>query len=230
MIHKSLRNIVGKTKFKISDMEIKVFHFNPIVVNTYIISDETNEAIIVDPGNCRSYEDEQIKAYVLSKNLKIKYIINTHPHVDHVAGNGWCVAEYKAPVCMHKAGLPIYEKSYAYAVAFGMSIDSLPNPDKYLNDGDELSFGNTSFSILYTPGHCDGSICLVFADSKIVLTGDLIFENSVGRSDLPTGNETVLMQSIKEKIFALDDDFVILSGHGDKTTVGQEKKMNPYIR
>ena len=211
-------------------MDIKVFHFNPIQVNTYIVSDETGEAIIIDPGNCRSYEDEQIREYVEQKQLKLRYIVNTHPHIDHIAGNGWCVEEYGAQVLLHKAGMPIYDKAYAYAIAFGMEIDKMPTPSKFLEENDEISIGNTSFSVFYTPGHCDGSICLYFKDEKIIFTGDLIFELSVGRSDLPTGDEEVLQKSIKEKIFALDDEVIILSGHGGKTTVGKERTLNPYIR
>ena len=227
--HKALRELVGKSKLKIVNMEIKTFHFNPIMVNTYILSDETGEAVIVDPGNCQMYEDEQIRDYVVSKNLKIKYLINTHPHIDHIAGNPWCVAEYHPQVLLHEAGMPIYKKAYAYAAAFGLDVEKMPEPDRYLKEGDVVSFGNQQLKVFYTPGHCDGSICLYSADNKLIFTGDLIFELSVGRSDLPTGNEALLQQSIREKILTLDDEVTILSGHGDPTTVGRERSGNPYL-
>ena len=227
--HKSLRELVGKSKLKIVNMEIKTFHFNPIMVNTYILSDETGEAVIVDPGNCQMYEDEQIRDYVVSKNLKIKYLINTHPHIDHIAGNPWCVAEYHPQVLLHEAGMPIYKKAYAYAAAFGLDVEKMPEPDRYLKEGDIVTFGHQQLKVFYTPGHCDGSICLYSADNKLILTGDLIFELSVGRSDLPTGNEALLQQSIREKILTLDDEVTILSGHGDPTTVGRERSGNPYL-
>lgn len=227
--HKTLREMVGESKLKFVNMEIKTFHFNPIMVNTYILSDETGEAVIVDPGNCQTYEDQQIRDYVASKNLKIKYIINTHPHIDHIAGNPWCVSEYHPKVLMHEAGMPIYNKSFAYAVAFGLEVESMPAPDRFLNEGDVVEFGHQRLEVLYTPGHCDGSICLYSADNKIIITGDLIFELCVGRSDLPTGNEALLQQSIREKILPLDDEVTILSGHGDATTVGRERRSNPYI-
>ena len=221
--------MVGESKLKFVNMEIKTFHFNPIMVNTYILSDETGEAVIIDPGNCQRYEDEQIIEYVSSKNLKIKYLINTHPHIDHIAGNPWCVAEYHPQVLMHKAGMKIYNKAFAYAAAFGLEVEKMPDPDRFLQEGDEVAFGNQLLKVFYTPGHCDGSICLYSAKNKVVFTGDLIFEMSVGRSDLPTGNEALLLQSIREKILTLDDEVTILSGHGDSTTVGQERKGNPFL-
>ena len=227
--HKSLRELVGESKLKFVNMEIKTFHFNPIMVNTYILSDETDEAIIVDPGNCQRYEDEQIREYVTSKKLKIKYIINTHPHIDHILGNPWCVAEYHPELLMHEAGMPIYNKAFAYAAAFGLETEKMPAPDRFLQEGDVVTFGNQQLEVFYTPGHCDGSICLYNSDKKVVFTGDLIFELSVGRSDLPTGNETLLLQSIREKILTLEDEVAILSGHGDPTTVGRERNGNPFL-
>ena len=221
--------MVGESKLKFVNMEIKTFHFNPIMVNTYILSDETGEAAIIDPGNCQRYEDEQIIEYVTSKNLKIKYLINTHPHIDHIAGNPWCVAEYHPQVLMHEAGMKIYNKAFAYAAAFGLEVEKMPDPDRFLREGDEVTFGNQHLKVFYTPGHCDGSICLYSSDNKVVFTGDLIFELSVGRSDLPTGNEVLLLQSIREKILSLDDEVTILSGHGDPTTVGRERKGNPFL-
>ena len=218
-----------ESKLKFVNMDIKTFHFNPIMVNTYILSDETGEAVIVDPGNCQSYEDAQIRDYVASKNLKIKYIINTHPHIDHIAGNPWCVSEYHPELLMHEAGMPIYNKAFAYAVAFGLEIEKMPDPDRFLKEGDVVTFGNQQLSVSYTPGHCDGSICLYSADNKVIITGDLIFEQCVGRSDLASGNEALLQQSIREKILTLDDDVTILSGHGGPTTVGRERRSNPFL-
>ena len=123
----------------------------------------------------------------------------------------------------------IYNKAFAYAAAFGLDIDSMPQPDHFLREGDEVLFGNQRLKVFYTPGHCDGSICLYSADNKVIFTGDLIFELCVGRSDLPTGNEALLQQSIQTTIFTLEDDVTILSGHGGPTTVGHERRDNSYI-
>ncbi len=228
-IHRSLGEIVNQNKLKIVNMNIKTFRFNPIQVNTYVLSDETGEGIIIDPGNCNVGEDEQLREYIAKSGIKIKFLVNTHPHIDHIAGNPWCVSEYHIPVYMHEGGLPIYKRAYAYAIAFGMSVDEMPEPSVFLEEGDEVKFGNTSLSVFYTPGHCEGSICLYSKNEKVIFTGDLIFELSVGRSDLPTGNEAVLQESIREKILTLDDDVVILSGHGSRTTVGRERSLNPFI-
>ena len=227
--HKALREAVTSSKLKFVNMEIKTFHFNPLMVNTYILSDETREAVIVDPGNCRFYEDGQIREYVADNHLDVKYIINTHPHIDHIAGNPWCMAEYHPELLMHEAGMPIYNKAFAYAAAFGFETEKMPAPDRVLQEGDVVTFGNQKLKVLYTPGHCDGSICLYSADNKLIITGDLIFELSVGRSDLPTGNEALLQQSIREKILPLPDEVTILSGHGGPTTVGRERRGNPYL-
>jgi len=221
--------MVAESKLKFVNMEIKTFHFNPLMVNTYILSDETGEAVIVDPGNCQSYEDQQILDYVSAKNLTIKYIINTHPHLDHIAGNPWCKAKYHADVLMHDGGMKEYNRAFAYAAVFGFEVDKMPDPDRYLQEGDEITFGNQKLSVRYTPGHCTGSVSLYSAESKVVFTGDLIFEQSVGRSDLPTGNAEELLESIREKILTLPDEVTILSGHGDPTTVGRERRSNPYI-
>lgn len=227
--HKALREAVTSSKLKFVNMEIKTFHFNPLMVNTYILSDETREAVIVDPGNCRFYEDGQIREYVADNHLDIKYIINTHPHLDHIAGNPWCKKEYGVDILLHEAGMKEYNRAYAYATVFGFELEDMPDPDRYIQEGETLTFGNQHLDVLYTPGHCEGSVCLYSADNQVIFTGDLIFELSVGRSDLPTGNGEKLLQSIREKILTLPDEVTILSGHGDPTSVGNERRNNPFI-
>ena len=221
--------MIAESKLKFVNMEIKTFHFNPLMVNTYILSDETKEAVIVDPGNCRFYEDAQIREYVADNKLEIKYIINTHPHLDHIAGNPWCKTEYGAEILLHEEGMKEYNRAYAYATVFGFEIADMPAPDRHIQEGEILTFGNQKLKVLYTPGHCAGSVSLYHVENQIVFTGDLIFEQSVGRSDLPTGNGVQLIQSIREKILTLPDETTILSGHGDPTTVGHERKGNPYL-
>lgn len=227
--HKSLREMMNEAKLKFVNMEVKTFHFNPLMVNTYIVSDETGEAVIIDPGNSRAYEDDQIREYIASKNLKIKYIINTHPHLDHIAGNPWCKKEFGVEVLMHEGGMREYNRAYAYATVFGFESEKMPEPDRFLQEGDVVEFGHQQLQVFYTPGHCEGSICLYSAENKVIFTGDVIFEMCIGRSDLPTGNEVQLQQSIREKILTLPDDVAILSGHGDATTVGREREGNMYI-
>lgn len=229
-IHLSLSDYINSLTVKTQGMTIRIFHFNPIQVNTLVLHDESGEAIIVDPGNCQTYEDSQLQDYIKEHKLTVKYIINTHPHIDHIAGNRWCVDAFLAPLCCHEAGMPIYNKAYAYGAAFGIPADNMPSPNVFLKEHDEIRFGNQILTILYTPGHCDGSISLYDASNKFVICGDLIFEGSVGRSDLPTGNASLLIQMLQEKILPLDDDTTIYPGHGPATTVGQEKQYNPYLQ
>ena len=213
------------------DVTVRTFHFNPIMVNTLVLHDASKEAIIVDPGNCQSYEDAQLQEYIDNHHLTVKHIINTHPHIDHIAGNPWCVQAWpSATLLMHEAGQPIYRMAHAYAVAFGLSVETMPPASSFLKEGDTLAFGQQRLQVLYTPGHCDGSITLYDQANGYLICGDLIFEESVGRSDLPTGNGDLLVEMIKNKVLCLPDETVIIPGHGFNTTVKHEKLYNPFIQ
>lgn len=199
------------------------------MVNTLVLSDEGGEAVIIDPGNSSSFENEQLEEYVRTHQLTIKYILNTHPHIDHVVGNSWCVQQYNAPLQIHEKGLSVYNHAPAYGSVFGMNIENLPAPTQFLCEGDKICFGEQCLQVLYTPGHCDGSVSFYDEKNKIIICGDLIFEGGVGRADLPTGDMPTLITMIKEKIMVLDDQITIYPGHGDCTTIGNERKYNPYI-
>ncbi|MCK9339275.1 MAG: MBL fold metallo-hydrolase [Bacteroidales bacterium] len=213
-------------------MQIKCFHFNFIQVNTFVIFDESKEAIIVDPGNSNTEEDEQLSNFITEEGLQVKYIINTHPHIDHILGNGFCTRTFQAPLLAHEAGLFIYERAVSYAIAFNMQCNksNFPTPNRFINEGDVINCGQQQWKILYTPGHADGSICLYNATENIIIVGDVLFENSIGRSDLPSGNFKLLMESIHTKILTLPAETTILPGHGTNTKIAIEKKHNPYIR
>lgn len=212
-------------------MQVKIFQFNPIQVNTYVLSDDTGEAVIVDPGNYNAREDEMLRRHIFDNNLFVKYILNTHPHIDHILGNRWSVDEYRAPLCMHAAGKPIYGQAAAYAAVFGIDIDNgFPLPEQFLEEGDIVRYGRQQLQVLYTPGHCNGSITFYDPENRFVLCGDLIFKGSIGRYDLPTGDGKMLLKMINEKIMTLSDDVKIYSGHGDSTTVGYEKSHNLYLK
>lgn len=226
----SLSNFIRQLTRTMDDLTIRTFHFNPIMVNTMVLHDDTGDAVIVDPGNCQMHEDEQLRDYIREHNLVVKYIINTHPHVDHIAGNPWCVKEYRAPLCCHEAGMPIYERADAYGVAFGLILDPMPQPSIFLEEGEYIKFGNQTLQVLYTPGHCAGSITLHDARHKFVICGDLLFEGSVGRADLPTGDMQQLLNSIRDNILTLDDETIVYPGHGGATTVGNERNHNIYLK
>ena len=225
----ALKDLLQRNKRIFNTMTVQTFHFNPIMVNTLVMHDETGEAIIVDPGNCNSLEDARLAEYIEKNNLTVKAIVNTHPHIDHIAGNAWCVQQYGAPLLCHEAGMPIYRKAFAYGSLFGLPVEDMPEPTRFLHEGDIISFGNQSLQVLYTPGHCDGSISLHDPNNRLVICGDLLFEGSVGRADLPTGNMNLLLEMIRTKILALDRDTVIYPGHGAKTTIGRIKTRNLAI-
>ncbi len=210
-------------------LQIKNFVFNFICVNTYLLYDATKEAIIIDPGNFSQEEHLQLKDFIEKEQLKVKYIINTHPHIDHVLGNDFCRNQFGAKLLMHKTGLPIYDNSFAYCVAFGINHDKFPPADLFIDENDLINFGNQQLEVVYTPGHADGSVCLVNHKANLIFVGDVLFEGSIGRTDLPTGDYDLLLSSIKNKILTLPEDMVIYSGHGNTTTIGREKQENPYL-
>lgn len=225
----SLKDLVGFQHYKIKEMIVKTFHFNPFQVNTYVLHDDTKEAIIIDPGNYSQREHEQLQEYIEKEGLSIQYVVNTHPHVDHVAGNKWCVEHYYCPVYIHEKAMKIYQQTHIYCAVLGMEMEHCPEPAKLLQEGDILTFGNQKLQVLYTPGHADGSICLYDESHKMVFVGDVLFAGSVGRTDLPTGSTPVLMQSIREKLMTLPDETTVFCGHEITTTIGYERIHNPFI-
>lgn len=210
-------------------LQIKTFIFNFINVNTYLLYDETKEAVIIDAGNATPAENEELKNFVEKEKLNVKYIISTHPHIDHVLGNDYCRNQFGAKLLMHKAGLSIYDESYAYCIAFGFNPGQFPPADQYIEEKDIISFGKQHLEVIETPGHADGSVCLINHRENLIFVGDVLFEGSIGRTDLPTGNYDLLISSIKNKIIPLPDDMIVYSGHGDTTTIGNEKMNNPYL-
>ena len=210
-------------------MTVQDFAFNPLQVNTYVVFDETGEAAIIDPGNSNLAEDERLKAFINEHKLKVRYIIDTHPHVDHICGNAFCVSTYPdATLLMHKAGQGIYDRANAYCIAFDFPTIECPQPT-LIDEGRSITIGHQQWKLLYTPGHCDGSICLHNAAENVVFVGDVLFAGSIGRSDLPTGNHAVLQQSLR-RLFALDANTVVYPGHGPATTLMKEKTDNPFLR
>ncbi len=227
----TLTAIMQSISQQFNEITVRIFHFNPIMVNTLVLHDHTKEALIVDPGNCQSYEDAQLKEYLDSHGLTVKKVVNTHPHIDHIAGNPWCKHTWpNVPLYLHEAGGPIYDKAAAYAYAFGLDVEKMPAIDCTLKEGETLSFGEQRLQVLYTPGHCDGSITLYDARNGFLICGDLLFEESVGRSDLPTGNGALLVEMIKTKILTLPNDTIIIPGHGELTTIAHEQLYNPFIQ
>jgi glyoxylase-like metal-dependent hydrolase (beta-lactamase superfamily II) len=156
-------------------------------------------------------------------------MVNTHFHIDHILGNTFVCNTYNIkPQCHSKSKL-LWETAAQYGLAFGLKIDNMITPADFIEEGDTITFGNSLVHVLYTPGHADGSVCLVNHAERYIISGDVLFRDSIGRTDLPTGNFDVLYESITTKLFTLPDDYIVYPGHGPETTIGYEKRNNPFL-
>ena len=211
-------------------MHIESFIFSPFQENTYVVSDETKECIIIDPGCYFPEERDALTSYIKRNGLKVVKLINTHAHIDHIFGNNFVCKYYNVLPEMHKDELPLLLGAEVSAARFGLEVSPSPSPEKYIEEGDSINFGNTSFEVMLLPGHAPGHIGLIHREEKVAITGDVLFRLSIGRTDLPFCNHNDLIKSIKEKLFLLDDDVVVYNGHGPSTTIGFEKQNNPFVR
>ena len=211
-------------------MEISIFTFNPFSENTYIIHDDTNECIIIDPGCYNEAENQQLLDYIKSAGLKPQKLILTHAHLDHIFG---CNAMYKAlglAPYYHEKEKIVYDSAQSVAQHYGVFMQELPVPAGYISIDDTINFGNTELSIIFTPGHSPGSVCFLHKETKTIIAGDVLFRESIGRTDLPGGDHATLINSIKKELLVLDDDWKVYPGHGPSTTIGYERTHNPFLR
>lgn len=198
----------------------------PLGVNCFILGDkQSNEAVVVDPGaDC-----EMILAAVARFGLKVKYLINTHGHFDHVGCNKQVQEKTGAELLIHEGDAFLLSQASRSAQNYGLIVEDSPPPSRFLSDGMRLEFGRRSIEVLHTPGHTPGGCCLLLANEQVVITGDTLFADSVGRTDLPGGSHQQLIASIKAKLMPLADETVVWPGHGASSTIGRERRMNPYI-
>ena len=211
-------------------MNIKSFTFNPFQENTYVLADETGQCIIVDPGCYTQAEKQELDDYILSAGLTPVKLVNTHAHIDHILGNNYVASRFGLPLEMHPADTAILKGAAVYGEMWGIKVEPSPEPSVLLNEGDELLFGNTALRILFTPGHSPGSICFYSENDKAVIAGDVLFYGSIGRTDLPGGDHGTLIRSIRGKLFSLGDEVKVFPGHGPATTIGFERKNNPFLQ
>lgn len=209
---------------------IQSFTFNPFQENTYVAYDETLECIIVDPGCYDAKDNAVLRKFIEENKLKPVALVNTHCHLDHLFGNKFVSDTYQLEPIMHKADLPLLEYAPLTAIQYDLQLDELPEVGKFVEEGDVIHFGNSSFEVLFTPGHAPGHICLLNKDEKIILSADVLFHLSIGRTDLPLGDHATLLKSIKEKLLVLEEDVVVYPGHGPNTSIGFEKKNNPFLQ
>jgi len=212
-------------------MKLKSFTFNQFYENTFIVSDSTNDCIIVDPGCYSNDEKNILKKYIDNNNLNPVKLINTHCHIDHILGNKFVAKTWDLNLETHQNDIELLENSSEIAHVYGfIDYEKSPSTTQFLNEGDIVEFGNSKLKILYTPGHAPGHISLYSKEEKFIISGDVLFNNSIGRTDLPGGDFNVLIESIKKKILCLDDDTVVYCGHGPATTVGYERANNPFLK
>ena len=204
---------------------IKSLTVGPIMANCFILGCETSyEAVVIDPGD----ETDKILLSLAESKLKVKYILNTHGHFDHIGGNNKMKQATGAGILIHRLDVPMLEHLSASAAAWGFKADDSPVPDRTIDDGDVVSFGEIELNVIYTPGHSPGGVSFHF--NGYVFVGDTLFAGSVGRTDFPGGNFDTLKESIQTKLFVLGDDVRVFPGHGPETTIGNEKKFNPFVR
>jgi hydroxyacylglutathione hydrolase len=211
-------------------LQIQTFTFNPLQENTYVLYDETRSCVIIDPGCYEKQEKQALEEFIRSKELTVTHLLNTHGHVDHVLGNAFVKQTFGVPLYIHSKDEATLRAVETYAANWGFVRYEPAQPDHYLNEGDTVTFGNSMLEVLFVPGHAPGHIAFYSADQKICIGGDVLFRGSIGRTDLPGGDFDTLIASIQTQLFPLGDDVVVYPGHGGSTTIGHEKRYNPFLR
>lgn len=212
-------------------MKIKTFEFNPIFVNTYVLYDETKECVIIDAACFYPDEKDHIFNFIVDNELKPKMLINTHLHFDHIFGVNYLASEFNLKFGANKDDLYLVEDLPNQLRMFGVESDSVqkPNVDVFLSEKDVIKFGNQELKILHIPGHSPGSLVYYNQKAGTLFTGDVLFRQGIGRTDLPGGNYRQLLDGIKTKLFTLPDETVVYPGHGPSSTIGFEKRNNPFL-
>jgi hydroxyacylglutathione hydrolase len=211
-------------------LNVAFFTFNPFQENTYMIANEKKQCWIVDPG---MYDDQEVKAikdYITRNQLQPQGIINTHAHIDHILGVQELIDTYNIPFGIHADDLPILQRAEATAAMFGFEFKNAPKQTHFISEKDTLKLGDDNLKVFLVPGHSPGSIAFYYPAGKWVISGDVLFNGSIGRTDLPGGDYDTLINSIRTHLFPLPDDTQVLSGHGPATTIGDEKADNPFLR
>lgn len=211
-------------------IKIKQFTFNHYQTNCFLLfDDQSRQCAIVDPCASSTYEDAQMDQYIATNSLQAKHILLTHAHVDHLAGLRHACDTYALPVHLHADSLPYLQQAPIYANMMGFNVSDLGSVEcALLKEGSRLHLGDNEIECRAVPGHLEGSLAFVMHAEKTVITGDALFRGSIGRTDLPGGNFDQLMHSIRERLLVLDDDYAVLPGHGDFSTIGDERN-NPFL-
>ena len=210
-------------------LQVDYFTFNPFQENTYILSDETKNCIIIDPGCYSPAEKDELSSFISRQQLNPVRLLNTHCHIDHVLGNRYVADTYGLQLELHLMEIPLLRAVTEYGPQYGIFPDPVPEPTVLIREGDEIVFGHTRLKVLLTPGHSPGSLCFYDETSLTLISGDVLFLQSIGRTDLPGGDYNQLISSINKVLFTLPDEVKVFPGHGPSTSLGFEKKNNPFL-
>lgn len=211
-------------------IKVKVFTFSPIQENTYVLYNEHRKAIVIDPGCYFPAEQEQLYQFIESTGLEVVQLLNTHCHLDHVFGNKWVYETFKTPLCIHPDEEPMLKMAPLSGEKWGLPFENYNGPIQYLQPGDTILLGNDALKVILAPGHSPASICFYCEFESFLIGGDVLFRESIGRTDLPGGNHEQLLTSIREQLFTLPNDVKVYPGHGLTTTIGHEKRHNPFMQ
>jgi len=211
-------------------VKILSFTFNPFSENTYILFDESNRCVIIDPGCSNSAEENTLLASIKQYNLIPEVLFNTHCHIDHVLGNAFVHKHFDLSPIYHPLEHENLIVGEMVAKMYGIPYQISPFGKEYIDENKLLVFGNSALKLLFTPGHSAGSLSIYAKEENFIVSGDVLFNGSIGRTDLPGGDLAILEKSIKTQLYSLPENTVVYSGHGEPTTVGKEKKTNPYVK
>ena len=212
-------------------MKIEKLTFNDFMENTFIVYDQTKECIIIDPGCYSQEEKDKLLSFIKSNKLKPTLLINTHCHIDHIFGNNFVNKIWDIELAINKLDLEILNSAHLVAQSYGFNnYEPSPLPSKYIKEGDFITFGQSKLKIIFTPGHAPGHISLYSQKDNFIISGDVLFMNSIGRTDLPGGDYEILIKTIKTKLLTLPEKTKVYCGHGPYTTIDNEKKNNPFLK
>jgi hydroxyacylglutathione hydrolase len=211
-------------------LTVQPFTFNPVQENTYVVYNEKGQCCIIDPGCYFASEELELKNFIEQNHLQPIYLLNTHCHLDHIFGNKFIYNTYNLSLWLNKLEKPVLEYGPTSGQQWQLTFDNYDAELNFIEEGDVIRMGDDVLQVLFTPGHSPGHISFYSKENKFVISGDVLFQGSVGRTDLPGGDFTILQESIKTKLYTLPADTIVFSGHGDTTTIGDEMKTNPFVK